>query len=85
MSISQDAMSIELIDGRTLQIPLEWYPRLMAGTISEREDFRFLGQGEIVHWPRLDEDISVSDLLAGNTSQESLRSFQKWKDMRSQS
>ena len=77
--VSNDTLSVELIDGRSLKIPLEWYPRLFDGSALEQSHFRLSGQGEVIHWPDLDEDILVSDLLAGNSSQESLSSFKKWK------
>ena len=83
VSVDSDTLSIELIDGRSIQIPLEWYPRLYEGTIEERAHFRLVGQGEVIHWPALDEDVSVGDLSAGSSSQESLTSLKKWKEARS--
>ncbi len=58
-------MKIALDDGRTISAPLAWYPRLLSGTPEERENFELIGDGEGMHWPDLDEDISVEGVLAG--------------------
>jgi hypothetical protein len=76
--VTTDTLSVDLIDGRTIAVPLAWYPRLVHGTPAERNHWRLLGQGEGIHWPDLDEDISVENLLAGKASGESQRSFQQW-------
>jgi hypothetical protein len=73
-----DALSVELVDGRTIAAPLDWYPRLAHGTSQERASWRLLGGGRGIHWPDLDEDISVANLLAGQPSNESQKSFKKW-------
>jgi hypothetical protein len=57
--------AVELVDGRSLSVPLPWYPRLVHATPAERENWRLIGRGEGIHWPELDEDISVAGLLAG--------------------
>jgi len=80
--VSRDAFSVDLTDGRTIVIPLEWFPRLVYGTAKERKSWRLVGQGHGIHWPDLDEDISVENLLAGNPSGESQRSFKKWLEQR---
>ena len=78
VSITEDEIILELTDGRTISIPLVWYPRLYHGTDAERNNWRFIGDGEGVHWPDLDEDISVEHLILGIPSGESQRSLQKW-------
>ncbi len=82
VSFTEDAMSISLDDGRNLSVPLAWYPRLLCGTPKEREYFELIGDGEGIHWPDLEEDISVEGLLAGRRSSESSRSLSRWKERR---
>lgn len=76
--MTDDTLAVDLVDGRTISVPLSWYPRLVRGTAEERSDWRLIGKGEGIHWPSLDEDIGVEGLLAGKASGESRRSFQKW-------
>jgi len=76
--VDDDALVVDLVDGRTLSVPLAWYPRLVHATSTERANWRFIGRGEGVHWPDLDEDISVESLLAGRRSGESQTSLQGW-------
>ncbi len=78
VSVVDDTLSANLSDGRTLSVPLVWYPRLHHGTLEERNDWRLIGRGEGIHWPRLDEDISIQNLLLGQPSAESQKSFQRW-------
>jgi len=80
--VSQDALSVELSDGRTISAPLAWYPRLLHGSAKERRNWRLIGRGQGIHWKDLDEDISVEGLLAGRTSGESQASFKKWLEAR---
>ena len=80
--ITAEELIVELEDGRTLSAPLAWFPRLYHGTPEERNNWRFIGDGEGIHWPDLDEDIEVLHLLAGIPSQESPRSLQKWLENR---
>jgi hypothetical protein len=75
---SEDALTVALDDGRALSVPLAWYPRLLHGTVAEREIYELIGDGEGIHWPQLDEDISVEGLLAGKRSAESAASLAKW-------
>lgn len=77
-------MTVDLIDGRTISVPLAWYPRLLHGTPEERNNWRFIGDKEGIHWSDLDEDISVENLLFGKPSGESQHSFKRWLDQRSQ-
>ncbi len=76
--VSEDTLSVELVDGRTIAAPLAWYPRLAHATPAERDSWRLIGGGRGIHWPAVDEDISVANLLAGQPSAESQRSFKKW-------
>jgi hypothetical protein len=79
---SEDSMTVSLDDGRALSVPLAWYPRLLHGTIPEREKLELIGDGEGIHWPDLDEDISVEGLLAGKRSAESDTSLSQWLQKR---
>ncbi len=76
--VSRDSLSVELADGRTIAAPLAWYPRLAHGTVKERKTWRLVGRGRGIHWPDLDEDISVANLLSGQRSGESQASLKKW-------
>lgn len=76
--VSEDTLSVELSDGRTISVPLGWYPRLEHATPSERAHWRLIGQGRGIHWEDIDEDISVEGLLAGKPSGESQASFKRW-------
>lgn len=80
--ITADTLSVDLSDGRTISVPLAWYPRLLHGTPEERNNWRFIGDREGIHWPDLDEDISVENLLAGKPSGESQSSFKRWVEKR---
>lgn len=80
--VTDDALIVDLVDGRTISVPLSWYPRLAHGSSAERSRWRFIGDGEGIHWPDLDEDISVDGLLAGRRSGESQRSLRRWLEDR---
>ena len=80
--ITTDSLTINLINGRTIAVPLAWYPRLMHGTTDERNNWRLTGGGEGIHWLDLDEDVSVENLLSGKPSGESQRSFKRWLEER---
>ena len=82
VQLTDDCLSVDLSDGRTISVPLAWYPRLMHGTNAERTNWRFIGDNEGIHWPDLDEDISVENLLLGKASGESQRSFKNWLEQR---
>jgi len=71
--ITRDTLTVDLTDGRTISVPLAWFPRLSHGTPKERGDWRLISRGHGIHWEALDEDISVEGLLAGRPSL--LRSF----------
>ncbi len=78
VTVSEDTLTVELADGRTLAAPLAWYPRLAQASPQERAAWRLLGGGVGIHWPAVDEDISVANLLAGRRSAESQASFKLW-------
>ncbi len=78
VTVTDDTLSVDLSDGRTISVPLAWYPRLLHGSIEERNDFRFIADGSGIHWHRLDEDISSKNLILGQPSGESQKSFQRW-------
>ncbi len=85
VQVTDDELIVALDDGRTIVVPVAWYPRLLHGTREERANWRLIGGGEGIHWPDLDEDISIEHLLAGVPSGESQRSLQKWLASRKQS
>jgi hypothetical protein len=78
VSVTPDMLEVALDDGRTIAAPLAWFPRLLHGTEEERSRARLIGQGEGLHWPDLDEDVSVEALLAGRPSAESAASLKRW-------
>jgi hypothetical protein len=80
--VSEDALLVDLADGRTITVPLAWFPRLAHGTPAERANWRLVGGGEGIHWPELDEDISVESLLAGRRSGETQESLRRWLQTR---
>ena len=82
VTVNHDDLTVELADGRTIIAPLAWYPRLWHGTSKERNKWELIGDGEGIHWPDLDEDISVRGLLAGQPSGESQESFKRWLERR---
>ena len=82
VSVSDDALVVDLADGRTITVPLAWFPRLAHGTPPERAKWRMIGSGEGIHWPDLDEDISVESLLAGRRSGETQESLRRWLERR---
>lgn len=82
VSLTEETLVVDLVDGRTITVPLTWYPRLAHGTQVERAHWRFIGEGEGIHWPDLDEDISVEGLLAGRRSGETQASLRRWFETR---
>ncbi len=82
VSVTEDSLSVDLSDGRTVSVPLAWFPRLLHATPEERKNWRLIGKGQGIHWEDIDEDISVEGLLAGRPSGESQESFKKWLNQR---
>jgi len=82
VQVTDDALIVDLNDGRTVSVPLAWFPRLLHGTPEERGTWRPIGEGEGIHWPALDEDISVENLILGKPSGESQKSFKRWLEAR---
>ncbi|MDI6739449.1 MAG: DUF2442 domain-containing protein [Candidatus Edwardsbacteria bacterium] len=82
LTVSDDTLTVDLSDGRTISVPLAWFPRLMHSSQKERDDWRLIGRGQGIHWEEIDEDIGVEGLLAGKPSGESQASFKKWLSQR---
>ncbi len=82
VKVTVEELSVDLEDGRTLVVPLAWYPRLLSSSQRERTRWRLIGRGSGIHWPELDEDISVEGLLAGRRSGESQESLRRWLEAR---
>lgn len=78
IEVTDEKLIVNLIDGRSLIIPLSWYPRLLYATKKERENWEILGDGYAIAWDDLDEHIGIESLLAGKSSGESDRSFERW-------
>ena len=78
VAITEDTLTVDLSDGRTISVPLTWFPRLVQASPEERNNWRLIGQGQGLHWEDVDEDISVEGLLAGKPSGESQASLKKW-------
>jgi len=83
--VGEDSLTVDLMDGRTITVPLLWYPRLWHGTPKERNKLEIIGDGTLIHWPDLDEDLSVLGILAGRRSGESQQSLKKWLAQRTAS
>ncbi len=76
--VVDDALVIELADGRTITTPIAWYPRLLHATSAERDNLRLIGKGHGIHWPDVEEDISVESVVRGKPSMESAASLKRW-------
>ena len=85
VTVSEDALTVDLVDGRTISAPLAWFPRLTHGTPAERNNWRLIARGEGIHWEDLDEDISIESLLAGRRSGETQESLKRWLEARESS
>lgn len=83
ITVTDDTLSVDLSDGRTISVPLAWFPRLVHATQQERSHWRLIGEGQGIHWEDINEDVSVEGLLAGKPSGESQASFKKWLNHRS--
>jgi len=82
VTVTADTLRVDLSDGRTISVPLGWYPRLMHATVEERRKWRLISQGRGIHWESIDEDVNIEGLIAGRASGESQASFKKWLDTR---
>ena len=82
VEVTEDTLTLDLSDGRTISVPLEWFPRLLRATPKERNNWRLIGKGHGIHWGDIDEDISVEGLLAGRPSGETQESFKRWLNLR---
>jgi hypothetical protein len=82
VGVTDKRMRVELADGRTLVVPTAWYPRLAHGSAEERSRWQLIGRGMGIHWPDLDEDISLEGLLAGRRSGETRQSLRRWLNTR---
>ena len=85
VTVTEDTLSVDLSDGRTISVPLAWFPRLVHATKEERKNWRLIGKGDGIHWEDIDEDISVEGLLAGRPSGESQESLKRWLKKRNSS
>lgn len=81
--VDDSVLSVDLADGRTVSAPIGWYPRLSHATPAERGQWRLTGDGDGVHWPALEEDLSVESIVAGRPSAESASSLARWLAARS--
>ena len=78
VTVTSDTLNVDLSDGRTISVPLAWFPRLLHSTQEERNNWQLIGKGLGIHWEAIDEDISVEGLLSGKPSGEGQISFKKW-------
>jgi hypothetical protein len=82
VEVKEDTLIVSLADGRVISVPLAWFPRLWYGTPEERANFEVIGDGNYIHWPDLDEDLSVAGILAGRRAKENPESLKKWLESR---
>jgi len=78
VTVTDDDLTVDLADGRRMQVPLSWYPRLFYASDVERQNWQLLGDGYAIEWPDLDEHVGVEGLLAGRQSSESPQSLKRW-------
>ncbi len=78
MSFDGESICISLSDGRTISAPLVWYPRLYHGSVQERNNWKLIGKGSGIHWPELNEDLSIESIIIGRPSMENAGSLEKW-------
>jgi hypothetical protein len=82
VTVTEDSLALDLSDGRTVSVPLMWYPRLLHGSPRERNNWRLIAGGEGIHWPDLEEDVSVEGIILGRASGESQPSLKRWLESR---
>ena len=80
LEVTDEVLSVSLSDGREITVPIAWYPRLSHALAEHRAIWQLVGGGHGIHWPELDEDISVENLLFGQPSGEGARSFSRWSE-----
>ena len=85
VKVTDDALIVDLSDGRTVSVPLAWFPRLLHATPEERNKWRLIVDGEGIRWHDLDEDVSGENLILGKPSGESQKSFKRWLEARTKS
>ncbi|WP_448601751.1 DUF2442 domain-containing protein [Thermoleptolyngbya sp.] len=85
VNVTDEKLIVDLADGRSLIVPLSWYPRLLHASPEERQNWQLLGDGYAIEWTDLDEHIGIEGLLAGRQSGESQQSFERWRSMRESS
>lgn len=83
VKVTDEKLIVDLADGRSIAVPLDWYPRLKHGSAEERQNWQILGEGYAIEWPELDEHIGIEGLLAGRRSSESKKSLERWLTSRS--
>ena len=83
--VTDDPLTVDLSDGRTISVPLAWYPRLLHVTPNERNNWQFIGKNDGIHWLDIDEDISIKNIILSKPSGESQKSFQRWLEERKKS
>ena len=76
--VEDEALVVELSDGRSIRAPIAWYPRLLHASEAERQNVRLIGHGRGLHWPDVEEDISVESIVRGQRSMESPASLKRW-------
>lgn len=82
VAVTRESLVVDLADGRIVSVPTILYPRLAHGSPEEWAHWELISQGQGIHWPLLDEDIHVADLIAGRGSNESEKSIAKWLSAR---
>jgi hypothetical protein len=82
VNVDEDTLTVELDDGRTVSVPIAWYPRLLNASKKERDNWRLIGKGHGINWEAVDEDISIEGILAGRPSGESQISLKNWLESR---
>jgi hypothetical protein len=82
VAVTGDTLTVDLTDGRRISAPLAWYPRLLHATAEERSNWQLVARRQGIHWPAVDEDISVASIIAGRPSAESAPSLQRWLNAR---